>query len=101
IEAETPWEMPEIYTSTGKTWRVGDERYPSYANYYQEPLARIKLSADGKTLLLVACNPHNKGVQTVRVRRPGTAEECEFKLVGDFPIIQRFPVASSQAPGNR
>jgi hypothetical protein len=101
IEAETPWEMPEIYTSTGKNWRVGDERYPSYANFYKEPLARIKLSADGKTLLMVACNPHNKGVQTVRVRRPGATEEYEFKLVGDFPIIQRFPVTASQPSGNR
>ncbi len=101
IEAETPWEMPEIHTSTGNVWRVGDERYPSYVNYYKDPLARIKLSGDGKTLLVVACNPHNKGIQTVRVRRPGTVEEHEFKLVGDFPIIQRFPVTASQPSGNR
>ncbi len=97
IEAETPWEMPEIYTLTHATWRVGDERYPSYVNYYKEPLARVKLSADGKTLLVVACNPHNKGLQTVRIRRPGVAKEFEFNLVGDYPIIRRFPCPPSPA----
>ncbi|HEY5913997.1 MAG TPA: hypothetical protein VJA21_25695 [Verrucomicrobiae bacterium] len=92
IEAGTPWEMPEIKSSKGNVWRVGDERYPSYANLYQEPLVRTKLSGDGKALLVVACNPHNQGVQQVRVRRPGRLEEHSFELVGDFPIIRRFPV---------
>jgi hypothetical protein len=93
IEATTPWEMPELRTSTGGVWRVGDERYPSYVNYYKEPLVRVKRSADGKTLLVVACNPHNQGVQQVRVRRLGGTGELAFELVGDFPIIQRFAVA--------
>jgi hypothetical protein len=92
IEAGTAWEMPEIRSSKANVWRVGDERYPSYANLYQEPLVRTKLSADDKTLLVVACNPHNKGVQQVRVRRPGMVEEYSFELAGDFPIIRRFPV---------
>ena len=50
------------------------------------------LSADGKTLLVLACNPHNQGVDQVRVRRPGSAEEYGFELAGDFPVIKRFPV---------
>jgi hypothetical protein len=92
IEAATPWEMPEIKTSKGKLWRVGDERYPSYVNFHQEPLVRTKLSTDGKILLVLACNPHNQGVEQVRVRRPGKAEEYDFELVGDYPVIKRFPV---------
>jgi hypothetical protein len=92
IEANTPWEMPELRTSTNRTWRVGDERYPSFASLNREPLARVKLSGDGKTLLVVACNPHNKGVETVEVRRPGDQTSYRFQLVGDFPIIQRFDV---------
>jgi hypothetical protein len=44
-------------------------------------------------LLILACNPHNVGVEQVRVRRPGHSEEFGFELVGDFPIIQRYPVA--------
>ena len=93
IEAATSWEMPEVRTSRNNVWRVGDERYPSYVNFYKEPLARTKLSADGKTLLLVACNPHNQGSEQVRVRWPGGVEEYGFELAGDFPIIKRFPVA--------
>jgi hypothetical protein len=92
IEAATPWEMPEVRTSTNGVWRTGDERYPSYVNYYKEPLARVKLSANGKTILVVACNPYNKGVQKVQVRRPDGKESYSFQLVGDFPIIQRFSV---------
>ena len=93
IDAATRWEMPELRTSKGNVWRVGDERYPSYANFYKEPLVRTKLSADGKTLLVLACNPHNTGVEKVSVRRPGTTAEYGFELVGDFPIIKRFAVA--------
>ncbi len=93
IEAATAWEMPEIKTSAGKTWRVGDDRYPSFVNFYKEPLIRIKLSADGKTLLLLACNPHNQGVEQVRIRRPGGVEEYSFELVGDYPLVQRFKVS--------
>ncbi len=99
IEAATSWEMPEVRTDRNKTWRTGDERYPSYLNYYKEPLVRTKLSADGRTLLLVACNPHNQGVEQVRVRRPGTTGEYGFELVGDFPVIQRFPVPPPRLPG--
>jgi len=84
--------MPEIKTSKGKAWRVGDERYPSYVNFYKEPLVRTKLSADGKTLLVLACNPHNQGLEQAWVRRPGGMEEYGFELVGDFPIVKRFPV---------
>lgn len=93
IEAATAWEMPEIKTSKGNVWRVGDARYPSYVNFYKEPLVRAKLSADGKTLLVVACNPHNKGVELVNIRRPGGAEQYDFSLVGDFPVIRRFAVS--------
>jgi len=93
IEADTPWEMPELWTSAGQTWRTGDQRYPSYVNFHKEPLVRTKLSADGRTLLVVACNPHNKWVQRVTIRRPGDAREYSFELVGDWPIIRRFAVA--------
>ena len=96
IEAATPWEMPEVRTSRHHVWRTGDERYPSYVNFYKEPLVRAKLSADDRTLLVLACNPHNQGVEQVRVRRPGGTEEYGFELVGDFPIIKRFPLATSQ-----
>ncbi len=93
IEAATTWEMPEVETSKGRVWRVGDERYPSYVNFYKEPLVRTKLSADGRTLLVLACNPHNQGIEQVQVRRPGGGEEYAFELVGDYPLIKRFPVA--------
>ena len=75
-------------TVTDAAW----DSYPSYVNFYKEPLVRAKLSADGKTLLVLACNPRNRGVEQVRVRRPGGVEEYGFELVGDFPIIKRFPV---------
>ena len=95
--ASTSWEMPEIKTSDhGDIWRTGDNRYPSYANYYKEPLVRTKLSADGNTLLVIACNPYNKGVENVSIRRPGETGEYHFELVGDFPIIKRFPITSSK-----
>jgi len=84
--------MPELRTSQGKLWRTGDERYPSYASYYKEPLIRTKLSANGDTLLVLACNPHNTAVEQVTIRRPGTTAEYAFQLVGDFPIILRFAV---------
>jgi hypothetical protein len=98
IEANTPWEMPELWTSTNRAWRVGDERYPSFASLNREPLVRVKLSGDGRTLLVVACNPHNKGVERVEVRRPGDEDGATygFTLVGDFPIIQRFAVKTSK-----
>jgi hypothetical protein len=92
IEADTKWKMPEIWTEKNATWRINDERYPSYVNYYKEPLARVKLSNDGKTLLVVAANPYNMDVEKVRIRYPGTKREYEFKLVGDFPIIKRYEV---------
>lgn len=92
IEAATAWEMPEIRSSKSNVWRVGDERFPSFASLHKEPLVRTKLSADGKTLLVLACNPHNQDVEQVSVRRPGGVEEFGFELAGDFPIIKRFPV---------
>ncbi|HEY3415053.1 MAG TPA: hypothetical protein VGM51_18620 [Armatimonadota bacterium] len=92
IEAATAWEMPELRTSDNDVWRTGDERYPSYASLHKEPLVRAKLSADRKTLLAIACNPYNKGVEQVRIRLAGRTEEYGFQLVGDWPIIQRFPV---------
>jgi len=95
IEAATPWEMPELHTPKHSVWRVGSERYPSYVSLHQEPLIRTKLSADGQTLLVLACNPHNQGVQQVRIRRPGTVAEYALELVGDFPVIERFPVRPS------
>ncbi|HML75161.1 MAG TPA: hypothetical protein PKB02_11790 [Anaerohalosphaeraceae bacterium] len=90
IEAKTEWFMPELFTSQGKTWRVDKERYPSYCNYYQEPLVRAKFSGDRGELLVVACNPYNRGVQTVRVREPGAQREVSFELIGDYPVIKRF-----------
>ncbi|MBI5831910.1 MAG: hypothetical protein HZB16_06275, partial [Armatimonadetes bacterium] len=93
IDAATTWEMPEVWTSTGNAWRVGDERYPSYVNFHHEPLARVKLSADGQTLLAIACNPYNTGVQQVRLRRPGDAREVALTLVGDYPAVRRFALA--------
>ncbi len=98
IEAATRWEMPDLWSSTNGIWRTGDERYPSFASLRKEPLARVKLSANGKTLLVIACNPHNQGVQQVRLRRPGGREEFGFTLVGDYPIIQRFPVRGAKRP---
>jgi hypothetical protein len=92
IAARTAWEMPEIKTSRSNVWRVGDERYPSYVSLHKEPLVRTKLSGDGRTLLVLACNPHNQGVEQAHIRRPGKTEEYGFELVGDFPIIKRFPV---------
>jgi hypothetical protein len=92
IEAATAWEMPEIRSSKSNVWRVGDERFPSFASLHKEPLVRIKPSADGKNLLVLACNPHNRHVEQVSVRRPGEAEEFALELVGDFPIIRRFAV---------
>ncbi|HEY3267931.1 MAG TPA: hypothetical protein VGM37_13455 [Armatimonadota bacterium] len=94
IEAPTPWEMPELRASANGAWRIGDERYPSYVSLHKEPLVRAKLSRDGNTLLVIACNPFNKGVESVRIRRPGRAEEYAFQLVGDWPIIRRFPVGA-------
>lgn len=94
IEAATPWIMPELWSSGNKAWRTGDERYPSYANFYREPLSRVKLSADGRTLLVIAANPWNTGVQQVKVRLPGRGEEFAFELVADFPVIRRFPLRS-------
>lgn len=95
IDAATQWEMPEVRGSPDGAWHVGDERYPSYASYYKLPLVRVKLSGDGKTLLVVADNPYNTGVERVRFRRPGCTQEFEFQLVGDWPIIQRFHLAKS------
>ncbi len=92
IEAKSKWEMPELYTSTGKTWRTGDLRYPSYCNFYKEPLARVKLSADGHTLLVIACNPYNTGVQQVQLRLPGSKKTVSFELIADYPICKRFKI---------
>jgi len=92
IEADTPWIMPELWSSHHRVWRTGDERYPSYANYYREPLVRAKLSADGGTLLVIAANPYNFDSEQVKIRLPGDAAEYEFELAGDFPFIGRMPV---------
>ena len=94
IEAATSWEMPELRTSKNSVWRVGDERYPSFVSLHKEPLVRTKLSTDGKTLLVLACNPHNPGVEQVSVRRPGGVKEFSFRLVGDFPLVRRFAVVN-------
>ena len=53
-------------------------------------------SPSRSTLLVLACNPHNTRVQQVAVRRPGSHVELEFELVGDFPIIRRFPMEPAQ-----
>ncbi|MHB1461691.1 MAG: hypothetical protein ACYC1M_10460 [Armatimonadota bacterium] len=90
IEAKTEWLMPEIYTSTGKKWRTGDERYPSYCNWYKEPLVRVKLSADGKLMLVVACNPYNSGTQQVQLRLPGSQKVVKIELTADYPVCKRI-----------
>jgi len=94
IEADTPWIMPELWTSTHQTWRTGDQRYPSYVNLNREPLVRIKPAADGKSLLVLACNPYNTARQTVKARLPGSNLEVRFELAADYPILRRFD------PGN-
>ena len=60
---------------------------------HREPVIRVKLSGDGKSLLVLACNPHNQAVEQIRLRRPGTQAEYAIELVGCFPVIQRFAVA--------
>jgi len=90
IEAPTPWFMPEIWTSTHQTWRTGDARYPSFCNYYKEPLVRAKYSADKTELLVIACNPHNKHAQQLEVKDPATGKQVTLDLAGDYPQIQRF-----------
>ena len=92
IEADTKWEMPDIWTDRNRSWRVGDVRYPSFVNYYKEPLVRVKLSKDGRSLLVVADNPYNMDVEKVKIRLPGRKQEFTFELVGDFPVIQTFKV---------
>ena len=92
IEAQTPWIMPEFRTSTGKAWRTGDERFPSFCNFHKEPLVRAKKSADGSEWLVIACNPYNQGVQTVRVRTSPSTELPPFELIGDYPAIRRLRV---------
>ena len=91
IEADTAWIMPEFRTSTGQVWRTGDERYPSYCNFYQEPLIRAKQSADGSEWLIIACNPYNRSVQQVSVRTPDAKTPIQFELIGDYPVILRYP----------
>lgn len=95
IEASTPWFMPEFRTTTGGVWRTGDERYPSYCSFYKEPLVRAKKSADGTEWLVIACNPYNRGVQTVGVRSSEATAPMEFDLIGDYPAIKRFRVTPS------
>lgn len=90
IEAKTEWQMPELFTSTGKTWRVGDHRYPSYCNWFKEPLIRVKLSEDGHSMLVIACNPYNSGTQQVQVRLAGSKKTVRFELTADYPVCKRF-----------
>ncbi|MBE0536192.1 MAG: hypothetical protein IH624_11040 [Phycisphaerae bacterium] len=90
IEASTPWFMPEIWTSTHQTWRTGDARYPSFCNYYKEPLVRAKYSADKTELLVIACNPYNKHTQQLKVKDPATGKQVTLDLAGDYPQIKRF-----------
>ncbi len=92
IEADTDWFMPEFRTSTGQVWRTGDERYPSYCNYYKEPLVRVKASTDGSEWLVIACNPHNRGVQDVCLRSPDSRTPISFALIGDYPAIKRYSI---------
>ena len=65
-------------------------RFPSYCNFYKEPLVRVKKSADGSAWLVIACNPYNVGVQKVSVRSEEGAMPMEFDLIGDYPAIKRF-----------
>lgn len=92
IEASTQWFMPEFRTTTGGVWRTGDERYPSYCNFYKEPLIRAKKSDDGSEWLVIACNPYNAGVQKVSLRSAEVTAPMEFDLIGDYPTIKRFRV---------
>jgi hypothetical protein len=90
IEAYTEWFMPELFTSQGKTWRTEKQRYPSYCNYYREPLVRAKYSSDKSELLVIACNPYNRGVQKVTLREPSSDREVSVELTGDYPVVKRF-----------
>lgn len=94
IEASTDWFMPEIRTSTNQVWRTGDERYPSYCSYHKEPLVRAKYAASGDELLVIACNPYNRGLQHVEARDPRTGRTETFDLVSDYPVIRRFPATA-------
>ena len=95
IEASTEWSMPEFRTTTCGVWRIGNDRYPSYCNFYKEPLVRVKKSADGSEWLVIACNPYNEGVQKVSLRSQNVPVPVEFYLIGDYPVIRRFRVKSS------
>ena len=77
-------------TSTGNAWRTGDERYPSLCAFHEEPLVRAKYGAGGE-LLVIACNPFNRGAQQVEVRDPDSGRTERFELAGDFPVVLRFP----------
>ncbi|MBQ0105894.1 MAG: hypothetical protein KBT47_07675 [Armatimonadetes bacterium] len=91
IEADTKWIMPEYISDKNNVWRVGDEVYPSFANFYKEPLLRAKVSQNKKEVLVVADNPYNVGLETVKVRFPEySKKEFTIKLVGSWPQILRF-----------
>ncbi len=93
IEADTEWFMPEIFSSQGKVWRTDKYRYPSCCNYYKEPLVRAKYNANKSELLVIACNPYNRGIQKVSVREPQSDREVSIELAGDYPVIKRFVVS--------
>ncbi len=90
IEADTPWFMPELWTSTNQIWRTDDDRYPSYCNLYHEPLVRVKYSTDRTELLVIACNPYNKTSQQLKVKDPQSDRQVALELAADYPTIQRF-----------
>jgi hypothetical protein len=92
IEAKTEWFMPEIYSFHGNTWRADEYRYPSFCKYFKEPLVRAKYSTDGSELLVIACNPHNQGVEQIRIREPQAERQAEFELIGDYPVVKRFSI---------
>ncbi len=92
INADTQWFMPELHSSTGSLWRTDLNRYPSYCNYYHEPLVRAKYSEDKSELLVIACNPYNRAIQQVRIREPNTDQEVVFELIGDYPVIKRYKI---------
>lgn len=52
---------------------------------------RCEVADDGLAVTDAAWDSY-QDVEQISMRRPGGTEEFGFELVGDFPIIKRFPV---------
>lgn len=87
IEAGTAWLTPEYKTNVENQWRQGDERLPSYAHIRKEPIVRYKYDNDGKTVLILAQNPHNSSFQKLSIRDRNLGWETELQLEGGWPTM--------------